>query len=77
MLSVLCMPEEIQQEQHGAKEQPQVREIEVEPGEWDQWETPQGDEEKIRHTAQEQALILKISRMIFLFYLYFPPHHNY
>ena len=56
MLSVLCMPEEIQQEQHGAKEQPQVREIEVEPGEWDQWETPQGDEEKIRHTAQEQAL---------------------
>ena len=54
--SAFCMPEEIQQEQHGAKKQPQVREVEVEPGERDKWEVPQGDVEEIRHAPQEQAL---------------------
>ena len=50
------MQEEIQQEQHGAQKQPQVREVEVEPGERDPWDTLQGDEEEIRHASQEQAL---------------------
>ena len=54
--SAFCMREEIQQEQHGAQKQSQVREVEVEPGERDPWDTLQRDEEEIRHASQEQAL---------------------